>query len=143
MKNTSLIIAVFVVTLLTTIPLHAAQVWDLYHFKVKAENVAQVVGAFNRLQDSDVGKNRMASFICRHRSLAGQMARPIQSWLFIRAGPNLNAPVKALRERPNGGRSNGQCPSTRKPSVIPPCKPLQAGEPSQIQTSSGKPSASM
>ena len=51
MKNTSLIIAVFVVTLLTTIPLHAAQVWDLYHFKVKAENVAQVVGAFNRLQD--------------------------------------------------------------------------------------------
>ncbi len=61
MKTTSSIIAVFVATLLTTIPLHAAQVWDLYNFKVRAENVAQVVNAFNRLQESEVGKNRMAS----------------------------------------------------------------------------------
>ena len=61
MKNTTLITAVFAAFLLAAIPLQAAQVWDLYHFKVKAESVAPVVSAFNRLQESEMGKNRMAS----------------------------------------------------------------------------------
>ena len=40
---------------------HSAQVWDLYNFKVQPGKATAVLKAFNDLQMSEAGSNRMAS----------------------------------------------------------------------------------
>ena len=50
----------------------AAQVWDLYNFKVKPADVSAFVSAFNRLQESEAGKSRVASVHLQRTVFGGE-----------------------------------------------------------------------
>ncbi len=55
---------------------HSAQVWDLYNFKVQPGKATAVLKAFNDLQMSEAGSNRMASVHLQQSVFGGSSGTP-------------------------------------------------------------------
>jgi hypothetical protein len=64
---------------------HSAQVWDLYNFKVQPGKATAVLKAFNDLQMSEAGSNRMASVHLQQSVFGGSSGTPILSLPFTGA----------------------------------------------------------
>lgn len=69
---------------------HSAQVWDLYNFKVQPGKATAVLKAFNDLQMSEAGSNRMASVHLQQSVLGAVQVPPILSLPFTGAEASLN-----------------------------------------------------
>ena len=69
---------------------HSAQVVDLYNFKVQPGKATAVLKAFNDLQMSEAGSNRMASVHLQQSVLGAVQVPPILSLPFTGAEASLS-----------------------------------------------------